>query len=89
MWIVRQLPSIFTSEVSVVNLARIGVIILTVFVAFYKMLHLNPAWMVVSTIGWILCLYVLVISQMVATGKIKAKGAKKRRKSWLPFLFNK
>lgn len=88
MWIVRNPNHLLSDTVPITQLARIGLILLTVFVALYKFLHLHSAWFVVGIIGWILCMYLLMIGNMVTTGKVKAKGAKQRRRRWLPFFYN-
>jgi hypothetical protein len=88
MWIVRQRLTLSETEVPITLLARFGVVVLALFVAFYKLMHLHPAWLVVAITCWILCMYILVISKMITSGKIRAKGAKSRRKKWFPFFYN-
>lgn len=87
MWIVRPTLAQLNTPVPITQLARLGVVLLTIVIALFKFLNLHSAWLMVGIIGWILCMYLLMIGNMVTTGKVKAKGAKSRRKRWFPFFY--
>jgi len=87
MWITRPSLALLLTPVPITQLARLGLVMLTILIATFKFLHLHAAWLMVGIIGWILCMYLLMIGNMVTTGKVKAKGAKGRRKRWFPFFY--
>ena len=68
----------------------LGVVLFTSIVLLYKNANLSsPFFMLAMIFVAFILLYLITIAQMVRTGRLKAKGAKKRRRRLLPLLYKK